>query len=119
MTPLSSYITALPQSSISIPTPIMPGFLSTFADKAQSAINSTPLAGHLPNVGHAGRPPSADPAAQPSTTEATSSSKSHALGHLSHQFRSMQQQFSYVVGLFFLYQMFFIFYPELQVRCKS
>jgi hypothetical protein len=80
----------------------IPGFLSSFADKAQSAINATPLAGHLPNVGHAGRPSSADPAAQPSTTETTSSSKSHALGNLSYQFRSMQQQFSYVVDLFFL-----------------
>lgn len=96
----------------------VPGFLASFADKAQSAINATPLAGHL---GSAGRPSSADPASQPSTTDAAahSNSKSHTLEHLSHQFRSMQQQFSYVIKLFASYQAFLIAFPVLRVRYKG
>src|SRR6266545_4933676 len=77
----------------------VPSFLSSFADKAQSAINATPLAGHLPNVGQ-GRPSSPDPAQNPANPGAAQgSSKSHALETLTYQFRNLQQQYSYVVGI--------------------
>ena len=64
-------------------------FLSSIADKAQSAINSSPLAGHIP-----GYQPSAgtDSAAQPSANDAQ---KSHAFESIQHQFRSIQQQYTY------------------------
>jgi hypothetical protein len=75
----------------------VPGFLSSFADKAQTAINATPLAGHLPNVGHP-RPSSPDPASQPPANQAAAQGggKSFALETISYQFRNLQQQYSYV-----------------------
>ena len=60
----------------------VPSFLSSIADKAQSAINSSPLAGHL------GTAPSNDTGAQ-------GTSKSHTLESIQHQFRSIQQQYTY------------------------
>lgn len=76
----------------------VPGFLASFADKAQSAINATPLAGHLPTSHSHGRPSSPDSAPQPSANDAAGQggAKSHTFEALSYQFRSMQQQFSYV-----------------------
>ena len=71
----------------------VPSFLSSFADKAQSAINATPLAGHLPNVGQA------TPDATASQGAAQGSSKSHTLESLTYQFRNLQQQYSYVIGI--------------------
>jgi hypothetical protein len=69
-------------------------FLSSIADKAQSAINSSPLAGHIPGVQRANSP---DPATQPSANNAAAQgvSKSHALESIQHQFRSLQQQYTY------------------------
>ncbi|KAF8807464.1 hypothetical protein BYT27DRAFT_7100068 [Phlegmacium glaucopus] len=68
------------------------GFLSSIADKAHSAINASPLAGHIPGYQ---RPNSPDPAPQPSANEAAQgASKSHTLESLQHQFRSLQQQYS-------------------------
>jgi len=71
------------------------GFLSSIADKAQSAINASPLAGHIPGYQ---RPNSPDPATQPSANEAVGS-KSHTLESLQHQFRFLQQQYSYGLNL--------------------
>ncbi|KAL0580391.1 lipid-binding protein [Marasmius crinis-equi] len=72
----------------------VPGFLSSFADKAQTALQSSPLGPHLP--GH-GRPTSPDSAAQPSANDAAQAQggghKSHAFEAFSHGFRSLQQQY--------------------------
>jgi hypothetical protein len=69
-----------------------PSFLSGLADKAQSAINATPLAGHLPS---AHRPASPDSAAQPSANEAAGlGGHKYALGAISHQLRTFGQQHS-------------------------
>ncbi|KAF9056230.1 Eisosome component PIL1-domain-containing protein [Panaeolus papilionaceus] len=72
----------------------VPSFISAFADKAQSAINASPLAAHLPSSTHH-RPTSPDPANQPTANEAAAQggSKSHTLEALQHQFRSLQQQY--------------------------
>ncbi|KAL4261138.1 Eisosome component PIL1-domain-containing protein [Pleurotus pulmonarius] len=74
----------------------VPGFLASFADKAQSAINASPLAGHLPNVGGHGRPVSPDASTQPSANEAAAQGghRSHAFESLQYQLRSFQQQYS-------------------------
>jgi len=74
----------------------MPGFLSSIADKAQSAINASPLAGHIPTSSHHARPSSPDPAPQPSANAAAGQggAKSHTLEALQYQFRTIQQQYS-------------------------
>src|SRR5258708_11315702 len=64
------YINAnLPYCQSPLTTMPVPGFFASFADKAQTAINATPLAGHLPNVGNP-RPSSPDTASQPSANQA-------------------------------------------------
>jgi len=70
----------------------VPNFLASFADKAQSAINATPLAAHLPH----NRPSSPDAANQPSANQAASQGgqRSHALENLSYQIRALGQQYS-------------------------
>jgi hypothetical protein len=67
----------------------VPGFLSSFADKAQSAINASPLAAHLP-----GRPTSPD--SQPAANDAAAQGgyRSHALDAIQYQFRAFGQQYS-------------------------
>ncbi|KAF5355872.1 hypothetical protein D9756_003816 [Leucocoprinus leucothites] len=71
----------------------VPGFFASFADKAQSAINASPLAAHLPSHNH---PSSPDSSAQPSANQAASQggSRSHALESLSYQIRALGQQYS-------------------------
>ncbi|KAJ3568073.1 hypothetical protein NP233_g5957 [Leucocoprinus birnbaumii] len=85
----------IPSLSIQLSTTIMPvpGFLASFADKAQSAINASPLAGHLPSHN---RPNSPDSSAQPSANQAAAQGgpRSHALETLSYQIRSLGQQYS-------------------------
>ena len=71
------------------------GFLSSIADKAQSAINSSPLAGHLPGYQHSSSPDSA--AAQPSGNDAVAQ-KSHTFESIQHQLRSIQQQYTYALN---------------------
>lgn len=73
----------------------VPSFLASFADKAQSAINASPLAGHLP-ANLSSRPTSPDAANQPSANDAAAQGghKSHAFDAIQHQFRSLQQQYS-------------------------
>lgn len=68
-------------------------FLSSIADKAQSAINSSPLAGHIPGYQRSGSP---DPATQPSANDAAAQSaqKSHTFESIQHQLRSIQQQYT-------------------------
>ena len=61
----------------------VPSFLASFADKAQSAINASPLAGHtLPT----------DSAAQNSNEPG--GYRSHALGSLQNQLRAFGQQYA-------------------------
>jgi hypothetical protein len=76
----------------------MPNFLSSFADKAQSALNASPLAAHLP-----GRSNSPDIAGQPSANTAATVSdggggyRSYALDALQYQIRAFGQQYTYVL----------------------
>ncbi|KAJ2931148.1 hypothetical protein H1R20_g5949, partial [Candolleomyces eurysporus] len=78
----------------------MPSFFHNLADKAQSALNASPLAGKIPVPGSASagapRPPSPDPAPQPAANQAAAQGggRSHALDALSYQFRAFQQQYS-------------------------
>jgi len=74
----------------------VPSFLASIADKAQSAFQSAPLAGHPP-AGHSSqRPSSPDSAAQPSANEAAAHGghKSHALEAIQYQLRSLGQQYT-------------------------
>lgn len=72
----------------------VPSFLASFADKAQTALNASPLAAHLPSG--VARPASPDPATQPSANDAAAQggAKSHTLESLQYQFRAFQQQYS-------------------------
>lgn len=70
----------------------VPGFLSSFADKAQAAVNASPLAGHIPG----GRPtsPGAD---QPSANQAAAqggSFKGGPLENIQYQLRTLGQQYT-------------------------
>jgi len=69
-------------------------FLSSLADKAQSAINASPLAGHLPTS--MGRSSSPDSAAQPTANEAAAQGghKSSALDSIQYQLRAFGQQYA-------------------------
>lgn len=72
---------------------VMPvsNFLASIADKAQSAINASPLASHLPS----GRTGSPDPATQPTANEAAAQGqKSHALGAIQNQLRAFGQHYA-------------------------
>ncbi|KAF9229348.1 hypothetical protein BS17DRAFT_17896 [Gyrodon lividus] len=66
----------------------VPSFLSSFADKAQSAINQSPLAGHLPGTSSANDQPSANQAA------AQGGHRSLALESLQYQIRNIGQQYT-------------------------
>ncbi|KAG8219863.1 Eisosome component PIL1-domain-containing protein [Butyriboletus roseoflavus] len=63
------------------------GFLSSIADKAQNAINQTPLAGHIP-----GTTPATDPS--PSHTSSQGGHRSFTLETLQYQIRSLGQQYT-------------------------
>ncbi|TFK77040.1 hypothetical protein BDN72DRAFT_866840 [Pluteus cervinus] len=76
----------------------VPSFLTGFADKAQSVIQATPLAGHLPGHYPGPRPGSPDAALQPSANEAAAQGsqggvKSHALEAIQYQLRTLGQQY--------------------------
>jgi len=68
-------------------------FLSSIADKAQSAINSSPLSAHIPGAQRSSSP---DPATQPpaNIAAAQGACKSHTFESIQHQFRSLQQQYT-------------------------
>lgn len=76
----------------------VPSFLSSFADKAQSALNASPLAQHLPS-GH--RPTSPDAAAQPPANEAAAQGghRNHTLDAIQYQLRAFGQQYALVYSL--------------------
>ncbi|KAG6381227.1 Eisosome component PIL1-domain-containing protein [Boletus reticuloceps] len=65
------------------------GIFSSIADKAQNAINQTPLAGHIPSGGH-----SANQANHANPAASHSGGRSLALESLQHQIRSLGQQYS-------------------------
>lgn len=70
-------------------------FLSSIADKAQTAINQTPLAGHIPGTTPAGvhaGPPAGDHSHNPATQQA--GHRSFALESLQHTIRSIGQQYT-------------------------
>ena len=69
-------------------------FLSSIADKAQSALNSSPLSAHISGLQN---PASSDSATQPSANDAAGQ-KSHAFDSIQHQFRSLQQHYTYGSG---------------------
>lgn len=62
-------------------------FLSSFADKAQNAINQTPLAGHIPGTSATDQPSANQSAAQ-------GGHRSVTLEALQHQIRSIGQQYT-------------------------
>ncbi|KIK94914.1 hypothetical protein PAXRUDRAFT_141885 [Paxillus rubicundulus Ve08.2h10] len=66
----------------------VPSFLSSFADKAQNAINQSSLAGHLPGSSSASDQPSANQAA------AQGAHRSFALESLQYQIRNIGQQYT-------------------------
>ncbi|EPQ60760.1 hypothetical protein GLOTRDRAFT_113303 [Gloeophyllum trabeum ATCC 11539] len=68
----------------------MSGFLSSIADRAQSAIQSSSLAQHIP--GSYGRPTS--PGAADHSAEGKTPRRSHALEAIQHQIRAFGQQYS-------------------------
>ncbi|KAI0067718.1 hypothetical protein BV25DRAFT_1952282 [Artomyces pyxidatus] len=63
----------------------VPGFLSSFADKAQNAINNSSISQHIPGS-LTGRPTA--------TGSGDSASKNHTLEQIQHQFRQFQQTYS-------------------------
>lgn len=63
------------------------GFFSSIADKAQNAINQTPLAGHIP-----GTSPTGDSSAD--HTASQGGHRSLALESLQHQIRNLGQQYT-------------------------
>lgn len=73
----------------------MSSFFSSLKDKAQSAVSSSPLAGHIPGVGRT------DGADSPQAGQSGSGGgiggfmKSHGLEGIHHQLRTLQQQYSY------------------------
>ena len=74
----------------------VPGFLSSIADKAQAAVNASPLASHIPH-GRPGSPASGQD--QPSANHAAAqggSFKGGAFDAIQHQLRSFGQQYSSV-----------------------
>ncbi|KAF9465078.1 Eisosome component PIL1-domain-containing protein [Collybia nuda] len=67
-------------------------FLASIADKAQSAINASPLASHLPS----GRSSSPDPSGQPPANDAAAQGGrgSHTFGAIQNQLRAFGQQYA-------------------------
>jgi len=62
----------------------VPGFLTSFADKAQSAFKDSSLSQHLPSSSRTGAP----------ATESGSTQKNVTLGQIQHQLRQLQQNYS-------------------------
>jgi len=78
----------------------MPSFLHNFADKAQTALNATPIGAHVQQYTDkirsqgATSPSGAAGDAQSGQQDVSSSTKSYALENVQHQFRVLQQQYS-------------------------
>lgn len=95
----------------------MSSFLSTIAEKAQNALNQTPLANHIPGHSPSSTPGVHHPGAGGSGAEAGSGAgqsgsggflKSHAFENISHQFRTFQQQYTCVVVVLVLLGVFML-----------
>lgn len=94
------------------PTCTMSRFLNSLADKAQSAINASPLAGHLPagvtnalnaqtTGAQAGTPtPSVQTGGVPTGSPAGGSGRHYAIENLQHSLRALQVQYSCVIAVY-------------------
>jgi hypothetical protein len=67
----------------------VPGFLTSFADKAQNALNQSPISQHIP-ASLTGSSPQAPSHGAPST----STDRNYTLEQIQHQFRQLQQNYS-------------------------
>jgi hypothetical protein len=67
----------------------MSNFMSSMADKAQSAINASPLAGHIPGIRQ-------EQTGQPSANQAAAEGghRSYVLDAIHHQIRALGQQYT-------------------------
>jgi len=70
----------------------VPAFLTSFADKAQAAVNASPLAAHIP-LGRASSPGHDQPSANQAAAQG-GSFKGGALDAFQHQLRTLGQQYS-------------------------
>ncbi|KAI9445188.1 Eisosome component PIL1-domain-containing protein [Lactarius indigo] len=69
-----------------------PSFFTSLAGKAQNALKDSPLSQHIPSsLTGAPRPSNDSP---PAAADSGSTQKSHALGHIQHQLRQLQQTYS-------------------------
>lgn len=75
----------------------LPGFLSSMADKAQNALKDTPIAHHIPGTTR----PSSEPSSAP--TDSAPTQRGHTFGQIQHQFRQLQQNYSWVPKIPYLY----------------
>ena len=67
------------------------------ADKAQNALKDTPIAHHIPGTTRL----SSDSASAP--TDSAPTQRGHAFGQIQHQFRQLQQSYSWVPKIPYLY----------------
>jgi hypothetical protein len=65
----------------------VPGFLSSFTDKAQNALNQSSISQYIPDSLTGPSNPSHGPSTSPTD-------KSHTLEQIQHQFRQLQQNYS-------------------------
>ena len=65
----------------------VPGFLTSFADKAQNALNQSSISQHIP-------PSLAGSSAPSHGTSSSPTDKNHTLEQIQHQFRQLQQNYS-------------------------
>ena len=68
----------------------LPGFLTSMADKAQNALKDTPIAHHIPGTTR----PSSDLSSAP--TDSGPTQRGHTFEQIQHQFRQLQQTYSWV-----------------------
>ena len=66
----------------------VPGFLTSFADKAQTALKDSPLAQHIPSS------LTGNNAADSGSTQKNTTQKNLTFGQIQHQFRQLQQNYS-------------------------
>lgn len=86
--------TTTAKSSLTTDMPL-PGFISSIADKAQYAINQTPLAGHIPGTAaHSAAATTDGPTANQAAAQGGKSN--HTLDALHHQLRQFGQQYTCV-----------------------
>jgi hypothetical protein len=67
----------------------VPGFLTSFADKAQNALNQSPISQHIPSS-----LTGSSPSHGASGTSSSPTDKNHTLEQIQHQFRQLQQNYS-------------------------